>query len=262
MNVIATNSQSASSITADFQEFLRESGIEFVPRQRKSLEALAAEHSARGVIVWLIEGPVLNIINEEKFFFHPSMAKNRIASFRKFGTVDPLIKACDLKENDSFLDCTLGLGADSIVASYFSRGGRVVGLESSFIIAWVVKWGMKLYCSQMDWLNTAIKGIEVVAADHSSYLKELDDNSFDIVYFDPMFRQPLLKSQAIAPLRLMADHRELRKESIIEACRVARKKVVVKEMVSSPEFERLGLRLAPHSPHNKIAFGVIETGKG
>lgn len=258
MNIIATNSQSAAHISPDFSEFLQESGITFVPRRRKSLETLAAENRAGGVIVWLADGPVLNIVNQEKFFFHPSMAKNRIASFRKFGTVDPLVWACDLKEKDSFLDCTLGLGADAIVAAYFSKGGKVVGLESSFPIAQVVKWGMKLYHSQMNWLNDAIKRIEVVNADHIQYLEEFDDNSFDIVYFDPMFRSPLLQSQAIAPLRLMADHRELQKNSIAEACRVARKRVVVKEMVYSSEFERLGLKMMSHSPHNKIAFGIVE----
>ncbi|MDD2621274.1 MAG: class I SAM-dependent methyltransferase, partial [Syntrophomonadaceae bacterium] len=216
-----------------------------------------SEHQAQGVVVWQVDGPIMHIANEV-FFFHPSMAKNRIACFRKFRQIDNLARACQLQPHDSFLDCTLGLGADAIVASYFSKGGQIVALESSLLIAMIVKWGMKMYNSSMTWLNSAVKNIEVINANHYDYLKKLPDNSFDIVYFDPMFRKPILESQAIAPLRLMANHQELSKSSITEAIRVARKRVVVKEMTNSQEFERLGLVKLEYSPHNKLAYGIKE----
>lgn len=258
MKVIATTTQSNASISEDFARFIQESGFTFVPRQRKSIELLASEEGASGVVVWQPEGPVLHT-GGEVFFFHPSMAKNRIALYRKFKQNDNLIKACQLEPGGSFLDCTLGLGADAIVASYFSAGGKIVGLESSKAIAMIVKWGMRLYNSSMNWLNDAIRNIEVVNIYHYDYLKSLPDNSFDIVYFDPMFRKPILASQAIAPLRQMANHQELSNESINEATRIARKRVVVKEMTNSPEFERLGLKKLEFSPHNKISYGVIYT---
>lgn len=258
MRVIATTSQSKSAIAPEFKEFLQESGFDFVPRRRKGLKALADEYNAQGVVVWQAEGPVL-YIDDAKFFFHPSMAKNRIALFRKSGFIDPLARACSMRENSSFLDCTLGLGADAVVASYFSPVGRIVGLESSAPAAYVVKWGMKLYKSRMPWLDNAIKKIEVINCDHHSYLQQMQDDSFDIVYFDPMFRRPLLKSQAIAPLRLLANREPLEKKTIIEACRVARQRVVLKELVSSQEFKRLGFEKLVGNPHNKIAFGIIET---
>ncbi len=257
MHIIATTPQSVVDIDQDFAQFLKDSGFPFAARKKKSLECLLRENNAQGVVVWLSEGPVL-YCGPEKFFFHPSMAKNRLASFRKFSVPDPMVKACALQDNDSFLDCTLGLGADAIVASYFCPSGKVRGLESSPAIAGIVKWGMKLYNSQIRWLNEAIKRIEVINCDHGQYLREQKDNSYDIVYFDPMFRKPLMKSQAIGPLRLLANPLPLEKKVIEEACRVARKRVVVKEMPSGSEFSRLGIEKVIGSRHNKIAFGIID----
>ncbi|MBO8158381.1 class I SAM-dependent methyltransferase [Thermosyntropha sp.] len=260
MRVIATTTQSkaASSLTEEFCDFLGETGIKFVPRKGKSLEKLKREHNADGVIVWKDTGPVLYIDENVEFFYHPSMAKNRISNYRKFGTFDPLIKAFDLREDDEVLDCTLGLGSDAVVASYFAPRGRVVGLEYSMVAAALVKWGMKMYKSPMQWLNQAIKRIEVLNEDYRVYLKKLADNSFDIVYFDPMFRKPVLRSQPISPLRFLANPEPVDRESIKEAVRVARKRVVMKEIFSSGEFARLGFEKICGNPNNKIAYGVIE----
>ncbi len=257
MKIVATTPQSSSQINEDFYQFLQESAIPLVERDRKGLDKLCSENDADAVIVWKAAGPEL-YIGEEKFFFHPSMAKVRISGYRKRGIIDPMAEACKIEENDRFLDCTLGLGADAIVASYFSSGGQVIGLESSMAAAMVVKWGMKLYQSKMEWLDRSIQGIEVIPADHRLYLKEAADKSFDIVYFDPMFRKPLYKSQSLSPLRYLANPESLSMESIQEACRVARKRVVIKERQGSEEFVRLKCDRVCGSPHNNISFGIIE----
>lgn len=255
MRLIVTTSQSVNKESDILKEFIKETEIEYVPRNRKSLKALSAEYDAQGIIVWHDQGPVLHM-GEEKLFFHPSMAKNRLASYRKYGTEDPLIKACDLKRNDCFLDCTLGMGADSIVASYFTEK-PVLGLEASFPIAVIIKWGMKTYQTSISWLIQPIQKIEVHHRNHYEFLKVMQDDSFDIVYFDPMFRHPLMASQPINPLRAIADHHPVTRESIEEACRVARKKVVLKEQVKSSEFEKLHFQRVINSPHNRIGYGVI-----
>lgn len=257
MKIIATTTQSQTTLCSEYKQFLEETGLPFIPRERRSLQAIAREQEAQAVLVWLASGPILHM-GLERFFFHPSMAKNRIASYRQLGTADPLIKACALEAGSSFLDCTLGLGADSIVAAYHAHEGRVVGLESSPLIAAIVKWGMKVYHSNMSWLDQAIHSIQAVNAEHYDYLRKLEDNSFDIVYFDPMFRKPRHKSTALAPLRLLANHQALSRGVIAEACRVARKRVVVKEMPVSREFERLGIEQLIENPNNPIAFGVLE----
>lgn len=257
MKIIITTTQSGVIANEEsFNKFVRESGFDFVPRNRRGIKSLTDEANAAAVMVWEDRGPVL-YMQEEKFFFHPSMAKNRLAAFRKQNNIDIMVRACDIKPGDDFLDCTLGLGADAIVASYFGFPGRVVGLEVSPGIYQVVKWGMKLYSSRMQWLDKAVKHIEVLNCDHYSYLKQLPDDSFDIVYFDPMFRKPVLHSQAIAPLRKMADHSPLNSAIIAQACRVARKRVVMKELIESGEIQRLGFDLAPGSKHNRIGYGII-----
>ncbi len=257
MQFVVTTTQSMDEMEPLLEIFLKESEFPFVARQRKSLELLMQENQVDGVIVWEKQGPVLYVENE-KFFFHPSMAKNRIAFNRKMNTTDLMIQACQLKKGDSFLDCTLGLGADSIVAAYFSETGRITGLEHQTTVAYVIRWGMKLYTSRMPWLQEAIHRIEIFNQDYRDYLLKQADNSYDIVYFDPMFQKPLLKSQAISPLRKLADHDPLQLQFVKEACRVARKRVVMKELSTGEELERLGFTIQAGSKHNKVAYGIID----
>ena len=64
---------------------------------------------------------------------------------------------------------------------------------------------------------------------------------FDVVYFDPMFKEPNRKSASINSFRDFADHRGLTKEILMEALRVCKKRVVIKERQGSNEFEKLGI---------------------
>ncbi|HZK43431.1 MAG TPA: class I SAM-dependent methyltransferase [Syntrophomonadaceae bacterium] len=257
MKLVVTTTLSKIDMNEFLAEFLIETNLPFIAREDRSIVSIQEDYRADGVIVWNREGPVL-YIKGEKFFYHPSMAKTRISFFRQTGTNDPLINALGLRNNDKLLDCTLGLGADATVASYFNPSAQVVALESSSPIAWIVKWGMKLYNSKMEWLNEAIHRIEVINSEHLAYFKLLPDSSFDIVYFDPMFRKPLLKSTAISPLRLLANHNPLTPSSIEEACRIARRRVVVKEVAGSEEFDQLGINTFISSPNNKITYGIID----
>jgi len=256
MKFVITTTQSKSNISKTMEEFIDATRLEYVQRQRSSLTKIADEHNAEGVIVWETEGPVLYIGNE-KFFFHPSMAKCRIAAYRKKGRQDLMIRACQLNRGDSFLDCTLGMGADTIVASYFSETGKITGLESQSIVAHLISWGMKLYNGNMPWLNRAINHIEVVNSDNKLFLSQQADKSYDIVYFDPMFPRPLLNSQPISSLRKLANHTPIDMITVEEACRVAKKRVVLKTLASGGEIERLGFQKEMGSKHNPIAYGVI-----
>ncbi|PKM77731.1 MAG: hypothetical protein CVU90_05530 [Firmicutes bacterium HGW-Firmicutes-15] len=256
MKYIVTTPQSVASVNETMAQFIKESQLEYIPRRSSSLAKLAAEHGAEGIIVWETEGPILYVENE-KLFFHPSMAKVRIAEYRKKGREDLLIKACQLNQEDSFLDCTLGMGADAIVAAYFSKTGKITGLEYQTAVAHVIGWGMKLYHGNMAWLNQAINRVEVINSDHKEFLRQQGDQSYDIVYFDPMFTKPIWRSQAISPLRKLANHDALNKDTIQEACRVARKRVVLKTLLEGVEIERLGFQKVLGSKHNPIAYGVI-----
>lgn len=257
MEIVVTTTHSQKGLSTELIKFLDETNFSFVQRENSSIKNIQEKHKAGAVIVWHEDGPVLHL-EGKKFYYHPSMAKNRISLYRKKGIIDPLIKACKLSDGDKFLDCTLGLGADALVVTYFNSQGQTISLESSQIIATIVKWGMKLYTSELIWLDEAIKRIEVINSNYLTYLSLLADKSFDIIYFDPMFRNPLLKSEPLTPLRLLANHSPLSLEAIAEATRVARKRVVVKELARSGEFNRLGIKNFVSSPNNKIAFGIID----
>lgn len=258
MNIIVSTSHRDERADPMLNEFLEDSGFPFYPRERLSLDKLVRRYGADAVIIWQDQGPVLHR-GGERFFFHPSMAKVRLGAYRKQGMVDPLVKACCLEPDFSFLDCTMGLGADVIVASYFLPCGRVIGLESAPGIAQVVKWGMKTYQADIDWLQKAIERVQVINCNHLTYLKSLPDDEFDVVYFDPMFRRPVLESAAISPMRALANHEPLSIEVIAEACRVARRRVVVKERHGSKEFERLGIDRIVGGHHSTLAYGLITT---
>ena len=237
-----------------------ETGWEYVPRAELSIETLARNKEAEGVVVWEAGGPILYLGND-KFFFHPNMAKNRLAQHRKGRSTDIMARVLGVRTGDEFLDCTLGLGADAIAASYLvEETGRVVGLESSPVVAPLVKWGMAYYETSLNWLREAIRRIEVVQTEHLSFLCQQASGSFDIVYFDPMFREPVRTSQALAPLRAIADAHPLQQETIKEAIRVARRKVVVKERRGSSEFERLGIHTVVGGESSRVAYGVIAVG--
>ena len=92
--------------------------------------------------------------------------------------------------------------------------------------------------------------------DHLDYLRSLPSGSRDIVYFDPMFRDPLHDSAAIGSLRDLANGSALSAESVEEAKRVARKTVVLKEKRGSTEFARLGFTELARG-NAKTSYGVI-----
>ena len=83
------------------------------------------------------------------------------------------------------------------------------------------------------------------------------DDSFDAVYFDPMFRHPFMESAGIHPLRFLADPRPVSAEAIREARRVARRRVVLKESSKSGEFARLGFSAFVGGKYSHVRYGVI-----
>ncbi|MEH7809800.1 hypothetical protein V7422_18025, partial [Bacillus safensis] len=62
------------------------------------------------------------------------------------------------------------------------------------------------------------------------------DESFDVVYFDPMFEETIQESASIAPLRHAAEHHFDHETAVQEALRVARKRVVLKDHWKSTRF--------------------------
>ncbi|CAM3519712.1 class I SAM-dependent methyltransferase [Marinicrinis lubricantis] len=190
------------------------------------------------------------------FFFHPSMSAIRVLRLAR-GERDSLLQATEILPGDQIVDCTMGMASDAIVMSYAAGSqGRVTALESSRLIYTLVSEGLRVYDEAEPDVTEAMRRIQCLNIHHLDYLRSLPDQSVDVVYFDPMFRQPEMESAALNPLRSMANPDSISSESVEEAVRVARKRIVMKEKPSSGEFQRLGFDQVIRTG-NKTAYGVI-----
>jgi len=237
-----------------------ELGVPFVPRGGRGIATLLSQERAEGVLVFGARGLVLYFFRDgrqQKFFFHPGTALLRIKNLLA-GKPDQMIQAMALRPGDTVLDCTLGLGADAIVASFVTgQQGRVVGLEKVAPLALVTAYGLRHYDKE-PLITAAMRRIEVVVADHREYLLALPPASFDVVYFDPFFQVPVKGAAQVAPLRALGEKEPLSELTIQAALKVARRRVVLKERRDSPEFARLGFGKVYGGQHARVAYGVIE----
>lgn len=194
-----------------------------------------------------------------RFAFHPNMSALRVKHLQN-GEKDIMVECSGMTAGDDVLDCTLGMGADAIVSSYVvGKRGKVVALESQPVIAAIVKQGLATYETDRQALKEAMRAIEVIEEDYRAYLPLLADRSFDIVMFDPMFRQTVKGSKAMQQLKPLANPSPLDPQSVAEAVRVARKAVLLKERRGSPEFERLGFSVVKES--SRYAWGIRKSEK-
>ncbi|HEX7056401.1 MAG TPA: class I SAM-dependent methyltransferase [Bacilli bacterium] len=232
-------------------------GAVWVPRQNVSLHELLAKADDHMVLLLARGQWKLYRDGAAPLFFHPSSAMLRIKRLLQ-GGADPLLTACAIAAGDSVLDCTAGLCSDAIVFAYaVGAQGTVEALESEPVLAELLAHGVRRYVSGQAAVDQAMRRVRVTCADHCEVLASLPDNSRDIVYFDPMFRTPIAHSQAISPLRGIANDRPLSREAVCQAVRVAKRRVVLKEQMDSGEFARLGFSEIIHTS-SKIAYGVMK----
>lgn len=222
--------------------------LPFAPRGRRPAAAVAREAGADALLVLSRRAALLVVDGEERRWaagmgaLRAKRARQRQAGEGDATTRDPFLEAALLAEGDHVLDCTVGLGADALVAATaVGPGGRVVGLESSpALAAWV---GEGLARSG----EPAAARIEIRAADHAEALRALPDRSFDVVLFDPMFRHGRAEPAGFDLVRRLADPRPLAPEVLAAARRVARRWVVVKDGAPGWDLARLGLVPLPSS---------------
>jgi hypothetical protein len=200
-----------------------------------------------------------------KFFFHRGLSELRILNLLRTGN-DPLVKSLSLAPGMSVLDCTLGLAADALVAAHIvGASGKVCGLESSPLVSLITRWGIAALTEDAadcrPELRLAAGRVEVITADHTTYLAQLPDCCFDVVYFDPMFRRPKKSSAGIQSLRDYANPQPLDRATLQQALRVARSRVVVKELAGSAEFNRLGIRQFGGGQHSSVQYGILRKGE-
>lgn len=258
--VVTTSRKPHAAAKALARETAARLSLPYVPRGTLSSEEVRARSGADCLLVARAGGLRLET-PEGELFFHPNMSHLRVKNLRK-GQSDHLVEAMGLTRGMSVLDGTLGFGADAIVASFVTgETGRVVGVEASPLIEAVVHDGLAHFAGENAVMTAAMRRIETHCADALAFLRAQPAKSFDVVYFDPMFRHPLLASENLNPLRYAADHRAATPELIAEARRVARHRVVMKETSKSGEFARLGFPEVVGGKYSPVHYGVLRVGE-
>lgn len=220
-------------------------GVPYVERRKTSVPKLQAQYGH--VLVLYQDKLVFEQLGGERLFFHPDTALLRIKSKR-----DPLLELIG-ESPKRICDCTMGLASDSIVMA--SAGHAVTAVESSSLIAFIVSQGLQEFETGNPGVNAAMRSIEVVEMESLSFLQKQASESFDIVYFDPMFSETIHESQNLSGLAGLANPARLTEEVLEEAKRVAKEKIILKAHFRDSIFEALGFtRLV--RPNQKFHYGV------
>lgn len=226
-------------------------GIPYIERRNYSLNKIMLSNKID--YLFIVEKDRILFKSEEGvLFWHKGTSDIKINGINNSKN-KAMFNAVSLQAGNSILDCTLGLAGDSIVfASIVGESGKVVGTEINKFIAYLTKRGLEEY-------ENLGATIEVINESYEEFLSKQADNSFDVVYFDPMFKKPNEKSTAINAFREFADHRSLTKKTIEEALRVCKNRVVIKERQGLNDFEKLGIeKYYGSKSHGAIIYGVIE----
>ena len=136
--------------------------------------------------------------------------------------------------------------------------GKILGVEKSPWVAMITSHGLAHAVGLNPVLEAAMRRIETRCGDALDVLKDMSAGAVDAVYLDPMFRYSVQGSSNMQPLHQIAERRPLRRELLQEACRVARRRVVVKEAVHSPEWERLGIQDFSGGRYSRVRYGILK----
>lgn len=234
--------------------------VPFFPRGGRSLDALMEQEWLDALAVEERDELVVHWRDGQQLRFHPGMAVPRIKCL-KDGQEELLSRSAGLRAGDRVLDCTMGLASDAILMAYaVGDAGRVTAIEISPLVYAVTSYGLRRWPADSWRLREAMARVTPVFGDYHDFLAAQPDNSFDVVFFDPMFERPVLHSVNMAPLRRAADHAPLTEEALAEALRVARRQVVVKHRagtLQSLHFDEIsGGRYSP------LAYGLLRKGNG
>lgn len=219
-----------------------------------TLDELQAAYELTAVIVLGSSGLKLRSGNFS-FSYHPGMAVLRLKKLKEGGS-DHFLDAMGIKAGSRVLDATMGLAQDAAVASYVvGIEGEVIGVEASPLLYFLVNYGLKHYVAEDVELTEALRRIETVNLRAETYLAGLAANSFDVVYFDPMFRKPVKGSVAMDAMRPLALKEPLNLKVVHDALRVA-PRVVVKER-SRKLLEDLGCQEFTGGRYSRVQYGII-----
>ena len=200
------------------------------------------------------KGPQL-YSREGMLLYHPGLGKVRWQRVVQRHENDNFLTAMDIRPGHRVLDCTLGLAADALLASHAAgETGKVIGLEASLPLWFLTSMGAASYKGKFAELNEDLRRIEIIHAEAGEFLQKQPAGSFDAVYFDPMFRQPVRKSSEMVPIRPLAYTEPLSLSTVELALQVA-PRVVIKER-SADILREYGCTEFVGTKYSAVRFGI------
>ena len=76
-------------------------------------------------------------------------------------------------------------------------------------MAYIMGNGLKTWSSSVSEIDEAMQRIDVKQTEHYAFLKQCGDNSYDVVYLDPMFEETVIESDGIKGLKHFALYHDM-----------------------------------------------------
>lgn len=255
--IVTTAGRTNTEMIKQAEDIAVQLKIPYIPRKKRSVQMVQQEANDGCLVIGKGRLELYPFGENEPCFFHPNSAMFRIKRLQN-GEGDPFIDATHLTPGKKLLDCTFGLGSDSITASYMvGEQGCITGCEGNHFLAYVMKMGLQTWNDGTPSILAAMRRIELKSTLALDLLKTLPDNSYDCVYFDPMFEENVSESHGIKGVSRLAVYEPLTEEAIDHAYRVASECVVLKDHYRSSRFERFGFAVQIRKT-TKFHFGILE----
>lgn len=258
---VTTSVKPTLDIEAQAHGLAAELHAPFVPRAGRPLpQIFAASQATRLLIAGADHLRLRDRATGTEYYFHPNMFLIRGANVLR-GAPDHFLQATGLGPSDRLLDCTLGFASEAALASLaVGERGLVLGLESVPELAAVARVGIQQFPLPNAALAAALRRVQVAAADYADFLRGCPAGAFDVVYFDPFFEKRLSGSEAsVSPLFVFGNPAPLDPAAVAEACRVARRRVVVKHPCHEPLPAEVSARVTETvgSRKSRLVYAVI-----
>lgn len=256
--VITTARRQTVELLTRAHQWARTLGAPVVPRRGRAVEVLCAEEGVVGALVVEADRDVYYEPSRKlQYFFHPNLASVRIRNLQQ-GAPDHMVQAMQLGPGDHVLDCTMGRGADAIICAWVvGESGRVVALEKVPVIAHLTMEGLRRGYFVGPRFTAIMRRVDARCADYDQFLPQCEARSFDVVYFDPLFHEPVAQSRSMESLRALAHAEALTSQTLQQARRVARRCVVIKQRRGTPLWEELGVTQVYGGKQSRVEYGVV-----
>ncbi len=229
---ITISDRSGPEREADAKALAAEHGFEWVPRK---LRDRAVPHLVLGRELTLHNG-------SERLRWHPGL----LHAIRDAGLNHPWARLSGVEKGDTVLDCTCGMGVDSV---YFAEltGRTVVAYEANLPVSLITRAGLRRVGAD----------VEVRFGSSVEALRTMPDDSFDIVIADPMFpRDAGQTTHSLDGLRGLGEAGGFGARWLADARRVARKAVVFKDCEGMPVMGSLAPEETYFRRGRLVVYGV------